>query len=88
MVGLVSQDLIGSALPAIEGDELDVTLPEKAKEPESVTANVTPDVVSSVDNVGLSALQKLIFFGVILGAVAIFMRTRSKGRGLEEKSLA
>ena len=80
------QDLIGSALPAIEGDELDVTVPTGPKQPEQGAVDVTP-LTPSAGSEGLSVLQKLIFFGFILGAVAVFMRSR-KGSTAIEKSLA
>ena len=62
------QDTYGSALPAVEGDELDVT-------------------ISIATTEGLNLLQKLTFFGFIVGAVAVFLKTRKSGI-VGEKSLA
>lgn len=61
----VGKEPIGSALPAVPGDELDVTLGDERP--------------------GLSVLTKLIFFGVIVGIVLSFLRTR---KPMVEKSLA
>ena len=79
----VGQELIGSALPAVPGDELDVTLGDESKppQPESTESNVTPPTESP----GLSLLTKLIFFGVIVGVVLSLLRTR---KPTVEKSLA
>jgi hypothetical protein len=83
MLPFLYQELIGSALPAIEGDELDVTLPQALKQPEQTEAEVT----QSADSLGLSLMPKLIFFGIICGAVAYFTKTR-KSSIAGEKSLA
>lgn len=83
MLRLLYQELLGSALPAIEGDELDVTLPQALKQPEQTEVEVT----QSADSLGLSLMQKLIFFGFIAGAVAYFIKTR-KSSFVGEKSLA
>ena len=77
------KELIGSALPAIEGDELDVTLPQVLKQPEHTEPEPTPPT----DGLGLSVMQKLVVFGIIAGAVAFFIRTR-KTSIAGEKSLA
>jgi hypothetical protein len=78
------QELVGSALPAVDGYELDITSSETPSKPEG-----TAFTVSSLpaDSAGWSVAQKLILFGVIVGGVAIYMRTR-KGRVVGEKSLA
>ena len=90
-----AQELIGSAEPAVPGDELDVTLPEKAvesgaaknpevsQEHEHVTLAETPSGSSE----GLNLLQKVTFIGVIIAIIAMFLRTR-KSPGLAEKSNA
>lgn len=78
----IGQELIGSALPAVPGDELDVTLGDEPKQqPESPVSDVAPPT----ENPGLSVLTKLIFFGVIVGVVLSFLRTR---KPMVEKSLA
>ena len=77
------QDLVGSAVPAIQSDELGETLSGKSKEPEHVTLVTSPPD----SNEGLNMLQKLTFLGVILGVVAMFLKSR-KGPVLIEKSLA
>lgn len=74
-MGPLYQDLYGSAGFANGADEPDLTLPAIPEETKRVDAEVTP----SADSLGLSILQKASFFGIILGAVAIFLRSR---RGL------
>ena len=78
----VGKELIGSALPAVPGDELDVTLEDEPKHQLETTA---PDAASPTESPGLSLLTKLIFFGVIVGVVLSFLRTR---KPMIEKSLA
>ena len=79
----VGKELIGSALPVVPGDELDVTLgDEPQQQPETPVSDVAPPMESP----GLSLLTKLIFFGVIVGVVLSFLKTRSKP--MMEKSLA
>ena len=78
----VGKELIGGALPAVPGDELDVTLGDEPKQqPETTASDVTPPM----ENPGLGLLTKLIFFGVIVGVVLSFLRTR---KPTIEKSLA
>lgn len=92
------KDSFGSALPAIEGDELDVTLPQiptlAPEQPKHAEADVHPHTVPVVpavtvmasENSGLSVLQKFLLFGVIAGGMAVWMRIR---RGhVVERSLA
>lgn len=85
----VYKDSFGSALPAIEGDELDVTLPQiptpTPEQPKHAEADLTPHDVPVVpvavmasESSGLSLLQKFLLFGVIAGGMAIWMRS---GRG-------
>ena len=79
------QEIIGSAEPAVPDEELDVTIDkpeEPAKEPEATDAVVAP----SLESPGLSLVTKLCFFGVIVGVVFGFLRTRKPG--IAEKSLA
>lgn len=67
------------------GDELDVTIgkpKQDEKQPDTTDAAVTP----STESPGLSLLTKLLFFGVIVGIVLTFMRTRKAS--VTEKSLA
>jgi len=84
------KELIGSALPAVEDDELDVTLKDEPKQPEKLPGKLPEsadnEIFSPTENPGLSLMTKLIFFGVIIGAVLGFLRTR-KG-SMQEKSLA
>ena len=83
----VDQDLIGSALPAVPGDELDVTLGDEPKqqqqqqESESTESHEAPPTESP----GLSLLTNLIFFGVIVVVVLSLLRNR---KPTVEKSLA
>ncbi|MCJ1366295.1 Peptidyl-prolyl cis-trans isomerase B [Acarospora aff. strigata] len=78
----VYEETIETALPAIEGDELDVTLPQTPKE----TGILDSELVSA-DSVGLNMLQKFTLFGVIVGLVLLYLRTR-RHRVLSEKSIA
>ena len=55
---------------------------ETMKQSEATEAVMTP----STESPGLSLLTKLIFFGVIIGAILGFLRTRKPGSA--EKSLA
>lgn len=94
----LTKDSFGSALPAIEGDELDVTLPQiptpAPEQPKHAEADlplhdvpVVPAVtVVTSENLGLSVLQKFLLFGVIAGGMAIWMRSRRGHVG--ERSLA
>lgn len=75
------QEPIGSTLP---GEDLDITSSETPSQPEHTAVSVTS---LSADSAGWSVLQKLMLFGVIVGGVAIYTRTR-KGRVAGEKSLA
>ena len=55
------------------------------KEDETTHSDVTPAKESSTENPGLTLLTKLIFFGVIVGVVLSFLKTR---KPMVEKSLA
>ena len=77
------KDLYGSAEPAIEGDELDVTVKDIPKLPESADNAVYSH---TMDSPGMSLLTKMIFFGVIVGIALTFLRSRKVG--VQEKSLA
>lgn len=87
----VYKDYFESALPAIEGDELDVTLSQiptpTPEQPKHAEADLTPhdiNVVPAVpvvaamasESLGLSLLSKFLLFGVIAGGMAIWMRSR------------
>lgn len=71
----------------MDGDELDVTLPQIPSPPKKSGHSADDAVAISVASSGWSLLQKLIFFGVIVGGVSIWMKTR-KGRSAGDKSLA
>lgn len=79
----VGKELIGSALPAVPDDELDVTLGDEAQQQAEIPVS---DVAPPTESPGLSLLTKLIFFGVIVGIVLTLLKTRSKP--MIEKSLA
>ena len=64
----------------VSGDELDVT---KQSDVKGVADAV---MTSATESPGTSALTKLIFFGVIVGVVLTFLRTRRAS--VSEKSLA
>jgi len=77
-----NEELTASALPANEGDGLDVTPPKTTKEMDMKDAQVP-----SVDSTGLSMLQKLTLFSVVVGLVLIYLKTRNS-KVLPEKSMA
>ena len=88
------QDLYGSAAPAVEGDELDVTKSSKPKpvSEDTVSSKLKTEKIIGAAAItgdeGLSSMQKLFFFGIIVGACAIFIRTRPGKGGTREKSMA
>ena len=79
----VGQELIGSALPAVPDDELDVTLGDEAQQKAEIPVS---ELAPPTESPGLSLVTKLIFFGVIVGVALSLLRTRSKP--MIEKSLA
>lgn len=58
-------------------------MPAIPKEPERVDA----EAILSADSLGLSLLAKVSFLGIIIGAVALFLRSRKRLIG-GDKSLA
>jgi len=81
--------LLGLADPAVEGDSLDVTLPKAPPISTEKGAKVQEAIMSQLPvttDDGLSIVQKLGLAGVILGACAVFIRTRQnssrKDRGM------
>ena len=79
---MLPQDLEGTVLPAIEGDELDVTkLDKPAAEPEHIVLSTSPVTASESWNI----LQKFSFFGIIIGVVAIYLKMRGASSGTTEK---
>ncbi|KAL9127336.1 MAG: hypothetical protein Q9217_003775 [Psora testacea] len=72
------EDLIGSALPAVPNDQLDSSPVQSGK------GAIEVDAASS-DGAGMGLLSKLIFFGLIVGIVMMFLKSR---RSPVEKSLA
>ena len=81
----VGQENIGSALPAVPGDELDVTLGDESKQPQQQPGTTESHMAPASESPGLSLLTKLIFFGVIVGVVLSLLRNR---KPTIEKSLA
>lgn len=79
----VGQEIIGSALPAVPADELDVTLGDESKQQQPETTE--SHMAAPTESPGLSVLTKLIFFGVIVGVVLTLLRSR---KPTVEKSLA
>lgn len=64
-----------------------MTLKDEPKQPEKLPESADNEVfTSSTESSGLSLVTKLIFFGVIVGVVLTFIRSR-KGSA-QEKSLA
>jgi hypothetical protein len=90
----VTEGLPGSALPAVEGDELDVTLPDKPQQPaapkfEKPGAAATH--TKTADEEGLSLLQKFVILGFVVAICAMVVRTRSASRAaaaFREKTMA
>ena len=80
------QEPTGSALPASGKEELDDTSSDSLSisEPEHTAISVAS---FPADSAGWSVVQKLVIFSVIVGGVAIFLRTR-KRRVVGEKNLA
>ena len=82
----VGQEVIGSALPAVPDDELDVTLGDEPKQQQQQQAESTEShLAPPKESPGLSLITKLIFFGVIVGVVLSLLRNRKPP---VEKSLA
>ena len=76
------QDLIGSALAAVPNDELDTAIGDSPKQTGKETMGMG---ASSSGGAGMGILTKLIFFGVIVGLVMVFLKSR---KSPVEKSLA
>jgi len=94
-----SQDLIGEAAPAVEGDELDVTIsnqpkpivPELQSEKQQVkeeTEKVKEKVVASLNANGLSLYVKMFLLVVIVGVCYAFVKTRAQSSSYQYKSMA
>jgi len=90
----ITEGLPGSALPAVEGDELDVTLPKQPQQPAAPKfgkPGATITDTKAVDEEGLSLLQKLVILGFVIAICAVFVRTRSSSRAaaaFREKTMA
>ena len=83
------QDNYESADTAIDGNDLDVGSQQKVPSPETMGEHAETDTVINQDSEGLSVFMKLFFFGAILGAVALFLRTRGPAQSQrKEKSMA
>jgi peptidyl-prolyl cis-trans isomerase B (cyclophilin B) len=90
----VTEGLPGSALPAVEGDELDVTLPKQPQQPAAPKFEKPGEPVANTkaaDEEGLSLLQKFVILGFVVALCAVFVKTRSASRtaaAFREKTLA
>ena len=78
---MLPQDLDTTVPPAVDGDKLDVIEADKPKETGHIVLASNPVIGSE----GLNILQKLTFFGIIVGVVAIYFRARRRGTGPLEK---
>ena len=78
---ILPQGIDGTVLPAIEGDNLDGTQPSKPQEIEHIVLATTP----AMGNGGFGLLEKLTFFGLIAGIMAMFFKFRSRGAVSVEK---
>jgi len=91
----LTKGLDGSAAPAIDGDELDVTVPKQPQQPEAPKF-AQPKVPSESDKAvdadeGLSLLQKLMIVGLIVAICVVFVKSRQANRAAEalrQKSMA
>lgn len=80
------KEVIGSALPADDVDEMDATFGEIPKQPTEIKNSKNQTLSASAETPGLTLVTKLLFFGVIIGVVLAFLRSR-KG-SVQQKSLA
>lgn len=80
-----NEGINGSAAPAIEGDELDVT-PQKQQPEIPQQEGEGKGTLTETTSEGLSTVQKLFFIGVIVAVCVAFVKTRKGGRGI--KSMA
>jgi hypothetical protein len=90
--------LEGSAAPAVNGDDLDVTEKQQTAEtsrPESGSQSIESahelKGQKSPEAGGLSMLQKFLFIGLIVAVCIVFVRTKRdhpSAAALREKSLA
>ena len=78
---ILPQDIDGTVLPAVQGDNLDITESSKPKQTDHVVLAAKP----LEGNAGFSLFQKLIFFGIIVGIVAMFFKYRSTSPVAVEK---
>ena len=76
------KDLTGSALAAVPNDQLDSDGEGSSKKIEKET---TPIGAPSSEDRGMGVFAKLIFFGVIVGIIVVFLKSR---KGSADKSLA
>ena len=72
-----------TADPAVEGGNIGVTNPDEPKLKEETHAipegqHVVMDTKSYMGSEGLNIAQKLVFFSVIIGVVAVFLRSRMR----------
>ena len=67
------KDLIGSALPAVPNNELDSTPTNMPLQP---GRKANGGKAASSEEIGIGVFTKLMFFGVIVGAVMMFLRSR------------
>ena len=80
---MLSQDLIGSALPAVPNDELDTAVVEDVKDIAKGTAEKVKETATQGSGFGM--LTKLIIFGAIVGLAVLFLKSR---KNPTDKSLA
>ena len=78
---MLPQDLHETLLPAVDGDNLDAPEANKPKETEHVVLASSPVIGSE----GLNLIQKLTFFGIIVGIVAMYFKLRSRETAPMEK---
>lgn len=90
MLWTPDEGLTGSAEPAEVGEELDAGSQEDTVPANEAGKHHTDAVLStSTQSAGAGIFSKLILFGIIVGVVAILLKSRKSTSGaLSEKSLA
>jgi len=76
LLSSLCKGLEGSAAPAIEGDELDITSSQQTLR----TERASPSLTKSED-AGLSMMAKLMYVSMIVAVCVMFVKTRKDGGG-------
>lgn len=76
MLSSLRKGLEGSAKPAKEGDELDITSSQQTLRTERSNPTLTKP-----EDAGLSVMAKLVYMSLIVAVCVIFVKTRKDGAG-------